>query len=866
MANATLGAPGLLVKDGKRMAQPRARGSSHPRRSNAAPITECWIASVGVEAVRFRPDWTAARFTGMRSRVPLHWSLLLLLPAVALRAAPAQLPPPPDSVALVGYEPVRRQIGALIEDQMREKRLPALAIAIVEDQRIVWARGFGGATARTVFRVGSVSKLFTDLAVMRLVERKSLELDAPVTKYLPAFTPRNPFPARVTLRALMTHRSGLVREPPVGHYFDSTSPPLDTTVASLNRTAIVYAPGTRTKYSNAGIAVVGRVLEVTQKTPFARYLQETLLDPLGMRESSFDPDSTLLSRVPPAEMWTLDGRRFEAPRFGLGMAPAGSLYATVTDLGRFLSFLFAGGRTATGDQIIRKSTLDSMWTVQYEPAATTGYGIGFALSRLDGERRVGHNGGIYGFSTHVSALPDQRIGVIVVTTVDDAGAVVSRIGTEALRALLAQRSGRTAAYARSSPTDSALARALAGRYTAARPRRTRVAGGASRGAARAPAQPAPALDLVARGDSLTAWRMASARPELLRRAGGDTLIADGRLAYGRRYVISGKRLIVGGDTLLRVTMPRPAPARTAVTAYIGEYGPDFDVQYVLEQEGWLYLLVEWFDWYPLEPSGRDAFLLPDEGGYAGERVVFLRDSRGRVTTMMFGGVALPRRTVGPTDGNQLRIIPRRPAAEVLAEAKAAEPPADTAARATPDLVDVTTVEPGIRLDIRYATANNFLGVPFYSSARAFLQRPAAEALARAHRALRAAGYGLLIHDAYRPWYVTKAFWDATPDSLRWLVADPATGSRHNRGAAVDITLFYLATGKPVEMPGTYDEATPRSLPEYPGGTARQRWHRELLRRTMEAAGFTVNASEWWHFDHRDWPKYGVLNVFFDDIR
>ena len=97
--------------------------------------------------------------------------------------------------------------------------------------------------------------------------------------------------------------------------------------------------------------------------------------------------------------------------------------------------------------------------------------------------------------------------------------------------------------------------------------------------------------------------------------------------------------------------------------------------------------------------------------------------------------------------------------------------------------------------------------------------------------------GLLIHDAYRPWYVTKIFWDATPDDKKIFVADPSQGSRHNRGCAVDLSIYELATGKPIEMTGVYDEMSERSYPGYPGGTSLQRWHRELLRRIMENEGF-----------------------------
>jgi D-alanyl-D-alanine dipeptidase len=145
-------------------------------------------------------------------------------------------------------------------------------------------------------------------------------------------------------------------------------------------------------------------------------------------------------------------------------------------------------------------------------------------------------------------------------------------------------------------------------------------------------------------------------------------------------------------------------------------------------------------------------------------------------------------------------------------------------------VDVTHLDPTVKLDVRYATPENFLGVPVYREARAFLQRPAAQAVVRAHRALSAFGYGILIHDAYRPWYVTKVFWEATPVDKREFVADPAKGSRHNRGCAVDLTLFDRGTGKAVEMPGVYDEMSERSHPTFAGGTSQQRWRRDLLRR------------------------------------
>jgi D-alanyl-D-alanine dipeptidase len=209
--------------------------------------------------------------------------------------------------------------------------------------------------------------------------------------------------------------------------------------------------------------------------------------------------------------------------------------------------------------------------------------------------------------------------------------------------------------------------------------------------------------------------------------------------------------------------------------------------------------------------------------------------------------------------------PSRPIAQLLPLALAARPPVETGEFRSADLVELAALDPTFELDIRYATRDNFVGTPLYGQARAFLQRPAAEALIRVQRSLAAEGYGLQIFDAYRPWYVTKLFWDATPASKHRFVADPAAGSRHNRGCAVDVTLYDLHTGRAVAMPSGYDEMTERAYPGYAGGPVERRRLRDLLRRYMQAEGFTVYESEWWHFDYRDWRSYAIQNVRFEDL-
>jgi len=194
------------------------------------------------------------------------------------------------------------------------------------------------------------------------------------------------------------------------------------------------------------------------------------------------------------------------------------------------------------------------------------------------------------------------------------------------------------------------------------------------------------------------------------------------------------------------------------------------------------------------------------------------------------------------------------------------PPAEPGPFRQPDLVELVKLDPTIRLDIRYATKNNFLGKAVYKKSRAFLQRPAAEALVRINQRLRTQGYGLVVFDGYRPWSVTKLFWDVTPPDKKIFVADPSKGSRHNRGCAVDLSLVDLKTGMEVKMPSEYDEMTERAHINYECAAPEAKRLRELLRAAMAAEGFAVYEPEWWHYDYKDWKEYPILNLKFSEIK
>ncbi len=795
--------------------------------------------------------------------IPRMLSIAVAVTAVArLAAAQDSVSAPPK------YQAVTRALTTFIDRERSLKGIPGISIALVDGQHVVWARGFGWqdstagihARASTVYRVGSVSKLFTDIGIMQLVQQKKLDLDAPVQRYLPAFHPKNPFGGEITIRELTSHRAGLTREPPVGNYFDDMSPSLAATVASLNSTTLVYKPGTHTKYSNAGIAVLGDVLEETQHESFYTYLARAVLAPLGLTLSAFKPLPSLVKDLAKAQMWTLDGRTFDAPTFQLGMGPCGSMYTTVLDLGTFLEVLFARGRTANGTQVLSSAALDSMWTPQFAArGATTGYGIGFNLGRLNGHRAIGHDGAIYGFATARRGLRDESLGVGVVAPLDGVNAVTDHIAQAALRLALDARAGKKIADI---DTTSALppgkAMSIAGRYV----------------------HGANVIDFDEyEGRLFMTPARGGSRGELrvTKRDGADDFDVDDRLSYGPHVVlVDADHIGVGGDTLTRLATPgsnivpmaepKPPAGNPEFTSLIGEYGWDHDVLYIRERDGHLNAVIEWFFEYPLERVSRDVYRFPKFGLYDGQEIEFKRGADGRATVAIAATVPFKRRDLpGDDDRVAAKIALVGTIAELRKEALAATPPKETGSFRPVDLVELRTLDPTIKYDIRYATPNNFMGTTFYTSAHAFMQRPAAQAVARASAELRKLGYGLLVHDSYRPWYVTKMFWDGTPPAQHVFVADPASGSRHNRGCAVDITLYDLKTGKPIRMTGGYDEMTDRSYPLYPGGTSLQRWSRDLLRHAMEAQGFTVYEAEWWHFDYNDWRSYPIGNLTFEQL-
>jgi D-alanyl-D-alanine dipeptidase len=319
-------------------------------------------------------------------------------------------------------------------------------------------------------------------------------------------------------------------------------------------------------------------------------------------------------------------------------------------------------------------------------------------------------------------------------------------------------------------------------------------------------------------------------------------------------------LVGMSDGLAQTISPKPADIDPISRRFVGEYLAG-DTLILFERDGSLRLGRLPGPSEALEPVTPTAWRLP-----SGRIVQVFEGAGGRPDSLRIGEINYRRRALDAEDGQTFRISPLFSPQELLRRARAAKPPLEAGAYHPTDLVELRSIDTTVLYDIRYASTNNFMGQRFYSLERAYLQRPAAMAAARAHRWLAAFGYGLLVHDAYRPWAVTKMFWDATPDAMKEVfVADPSKGSRHNRGCAIDASLCHLSTGRPADMVSGYDEFSERAFPHYPGGTSLQRWHRELLKAALEREGFRQYEWEWWHFDFSGWEQWRIGVVSFEEL-
>jgi D-alanyl-D-alanine dipeptidase/CubicO group peptidase (beta-lactamase class C family) len=599
--------------------------------------------------------------------------------------------------------------------------------------------------------------------------------------------------------------------PPEGNHADLKGTTLAETVTSLNATALVSQPGSAVKQSDAGYAVLARVVEVVGGKPFEQMLAETVFTPRAMTHTSLRADKQSLAH---AVVAPFAGERFAPAVFDTGVAASIGAQSSVKDVARFAQDLLG----------------------QQETSLNGERGV------LDRHDVISLSGGVYGYTTDLSVFPADGFAVITLMAIDSAQPVLDRVRDFTARQVIAARTKQRRPTAElSNKLTVGLAHRLQGHYSDG----TR------------------SLDI--RIVDQRVFLEAPAVAGELRQRGSGLVVDDLAVAGdGVQFDPKARVIIFRGATYRRTNWERPSEPAEDLAGLVGEYGWPHNVLRVYERDSEAYARVEWSQHYKLERAGKDAYRFPAVGLYANEELRFMRDERGLGAAASLSGLVMPRVDLGAEtevrSRSNARFIP-----ELLAGARKMSPPAQSGRLRKPDLVEVNTLEPGTKLDVRYATANNFMGAPFYESPRFFLQRPAASGLIRAHRKLAEQGLGIALIDGYRPWYVTRMFWDAVPPESRPFVADPSQGSRHNRGCAADISMFDLASGKIVTMPGRYDEPSARSSPLYVGGTSLERWRRDLLKNAMEAEGFDVYVNEWWHFDYGEWRQYPVMNVDFTGL-
>jgi CubicO group peptidase (beta-lactamase class C family) len=319
-----------------------------------------------------------------------------------------------------------------VEQHIASRNVPGLSIAVVYDQEIVWSAGYGYAdlesktptTPSTIYRIGSITKLFTSTAIMQLRDQGKLRLDDPVSLYLPWFAVPNPFPdsPEITIRHLLTHTAGLAREAAFPYWTDHIFPTREELARSIDTQNVLNPPETTYHYSNLGMSLLGEIVTRVSGQPWTDYVEEHILQTLGMASSSTKPpEGELLERLATAYMLEgPDGTRSPMDYYQTGaISPAGSIISTVEDLGRFASLQFRGG-PAGGEQILKGSTLREMHRVQWVyDSFTGGRGLGFQVSHRDGKNFVGHGGSIGADVSNLLTVPSEKIAVIVAINADD---------------------------------------------------------------------------------------------------------------------------------------------------------------------------------------------------------------------------------------------------------------------------------------------------------------------------------------------------------------------------------------------------------------------------------------------------------------
>jgi serine beta-lactamase-like protein LACTB len=553
-------------------------------------------------------------------------SVLVAVLAGATPAVPGGAGDEPDHAAAIAAT------RELAEEIVGEGLLPGLSVALVAGDRVVWSAGFGHAdpergvpaSGTTVYRVGSISKLFTALALMQLVEKGAVDIDRPLADYLPDLGLVNPFHDQagpVVVRQLTSHCSGLPRESPRGSYFDGSGAGAADAMASLRGVRLVHPPGGVEKYSNIAVSLLGSLIERVTGKPYAEHVEASLLRPLGMRSSSFALGEAIRPALAKGYMQGKDRRLFAAPLFELGTPAAGNLYSTVEDLACLARLIHGGGELA-GHRVIGTNTLERMAVRQF-PGAGGRFGIGFVVGERFGEKSLEHGGAVYGFSSLFISLPGPRLSVIVLTNADVAFGPLYRLADRLLGGALARARGGADAP---EPGGGATGIEL--------PSGTHVFRG-----------PASRIELAGGGlHPLLVW---NGYPVRLVAVGPDAFITRDRLMDGNRIGLERDAgggiaaVEVDGRRFLAFDPSSAPPAPASWERFTGDYGPSYLPVRISLRDGRLVAECETFEYEPA-PLEDGSFRFPRGTMYEDEVLRFEGDGP-RAAALTLGTMRFQRR-------------------------------------------------------------------------------------------------------------------------------------------------------------------------------------------------------------------------------
>ncbi|HVU58857.1 MAG TPA: serine hydrolase [Puia sp.] len=672
-------------------------------------------------------------------------------------------------------------VDSIYSAYARVNHVPGLAYGIVANGRLIHTGAFGyaniaqkiPATGQSVYRIASMTKSFTAMAILSLRDAGKLDLDDPVDKYIPEMKQVKPLTddsPPITIRHLLTHSAGFPEDNPWG---DRQLQRTDQELIDFIKKGVSLSntPGLAYEYSNLGFTLLGHIVSKVSGEPFEKYITRTILQPLGMTHTYWEYTDVPSKDLAHGYRWINNDWREEELLHSGAYGAMGGMLTSVEDFSRYMLFHLSAWPPRNGDDKgpIRRGTVREMqlpgkfsgFNTQARNSAgqlcprISAYNCGLGWNKdCTGKEWIGHSGGLPGFGSNWAIVPDYGIGVVVFCNVTyESG---SALNYHVLDTLIA----------------------LAG----LKPR------------------PLPASDILKQRQQqlmalLPDWKDAQSSGIFAINFFDDYPIDSLRKETRDIFTAAGR--------IIRVEEIKPDNQLRGTFRIIGEKA-DIEVRFTLSPEN---------------PALIQAYLI---------RIASPQNKYGLKTIS------------SPTEYH--RLVASDPNQEIVALDK---------------------FIPDIRLDIRYATSGNIMHRPMYHEAAAFLRLPAARALKDIQQQLKPMGYGLKVYDGYRPYRVTVDFYEAYHDSN--FVASPYTGSRHNRGCAVDLTLIDLKTGEELEMPTSYDAFTKEASAIWPDISPKARKHRKLLQDVMLQHGFVIYPSEWWHFDFAGWKAYPVMDIPFGEL-